>query len=62
VLARERLVTPGPRGLLSGPSLHFSSEYNEIEETMSPTALKIITDWLSRCLFTSHREALPRKH
>jgi pimeloyl-ACP methyl ester carboxylesterase len=24
------------------------SEYNDIEETMSPTALKIITDWLSR--------------
>lgn len=32
------------------------SEYNDIEKTMSPTALKIIVDWLSVHGLTSHRE------
>jgi uncharacterized protein len=53
---------PGMNHLLQDAKTGAPSEYNDIEETMSPTALKIITDWLSRRLFTSHREALPRKH
>jgi hypothetical protein len=53
---------PGMNHLLQDAKTGAPSEYDEIEETMSPAALKIITDWLSRRLFTSHREALPRKH
>jgi uncharacterized protein len=53
---------PGMNHLLQDAKTGAPSEYNDIEETMSPTALKIITDWLSRRLFTSHREALLRKH
>lgn len=53
---------PGMNHLLQDAKTGAPSEYDEIEETMSPAALKIITDWLSRRLFTSHREALSRKH
>jgi uncharacterized protein len=53
---------PGMNHLLQDAKTGAPSEYDEIEETMSPAALKIITDWLSRRLFTSHRETLPRKH
>ncbi len=38
---------PGMNHLLQDAKTGAPSEYNEIEETMSPTALKIITDWLS---------------
>lgn len=38
----------GMNHLLQDAKTGAPSEYNDIEETMSPTALKIITDWLSR--------------
>jgi len=38
---------PGMNHLLQDAKTGAPSEYNDIEETMSPTALKIITDWLS---------------
>ena len=38
---------PGMNHLLQDAKTGAPSEYNEIEETMSPTALKIITDWMS---------------
>jgi uncharacterized protein len=53
---------PGMNHLLQDAKTGAPSEYDEIEETMSPAALKIITDWLSRRFFTSHREAPPRQH
>lgn len=37
---------PGMNHLLQDAKTGAPSEYNNIEETMSPTALKIITDWL----------------
>jgi hypothetical protein len=37
----------GMNHLLQEAKTGAPSEYNDIEETMSPTALKIITDWLS---------------
>ena len=42
---------PGMNHLLQDAKTGAPSEYNEIEETMSPTALKIITDWLSSVPF-----------
>ena len=50
---------PGMNHLLQDAKTGAPSEYNEIEETMSPAALKIITDWLSRRFFASHHEAQP---
>jgi uncharacterized protein len=38
---------PGMNHLLQDAKTGAPSEYNEIEETMSPAALKIISDWLS---------------
>lgn len=38
---------PGMNHLLQDAKTGAPSEYNDIEETMSPTALKIITDWLT---------------
>lgn len=38
---------PGMNHLLQDAKTGAPSEYNDIEETMSPTARKIITDWLS---------------
>lgn len=38
---------PGMNHLLQGAKTGAPSEYNDIEETMSPAALKLITDWLS---------------
>jgi pimeloyl-ACP methyl ester carboxylesterase len=52
----------GMNHLLQDAKTGAPSEYNDIEETMSPTALRIITDWLSRRVFMSHRETLPRQH
>jgi pimeloyl-ACP methyl ester carboxylesterase len=37
---------PGLNHLLQDAKTGAPSEYNDIEETMSPTAIKIITDWL----------------
>ncbi len=37
----------GMNHLLQDAKTGAPSEYNDIEETMSPTALKIITDWMS---------------
>lgn len=39
---------PGMNHLLQNAKTGAPNEYNDIEETMSPTALKIIIDWLSR--------------
>jgi hypothetical protein len=39
---------PGMNHLLQDAKTGAPSEYNDIEETMPPTALKIITDWRSR--------------
>jgi uncharacterized protein len=39
---------PGMNHLLQDAKTGAPSEYNDIEETMSPTAIKIITDWLSK--------------
>jgi hypothetical protein len=47
---------PGMNHLLQDARTGAPSEYNDIEETMSPTALKIITDWL-RVNVLSHRRA-----
>jgi len=49
---------PGMNHLLQEAKTGAPSEYNDIEETMSPTALRIITDWLSVNVLTSHREIL----
>ena len=54
--AREALKTnpnaivielPGMNHLLQDAKTGSPNEYNDIEETMSPTALKIICDWVS---------------
>ncbi len=37
---------PGMNHLLQEAKTGAPSEYNDIEETMSPTALRVITDWL----------------
>jgi len=39
---------PGMNHLLQDAKTGAPNEYNDIEETMSPAALKIITDWLNR--------------
>jgi hypothetical protein len=38
---------PGMNHLLQDAKTGSPNEYNNIEETMSPTALKIICDWVS---------------
>jgi hypothetical protein len=47
---------PGMNHLLQDAKTGAPSEYNDIEETMSPAALKIITDWVSRHASTPERE------
>jgi len=39
---------PGMNHLLQDAKTGASSKYNDIEETISPAALKIITDWLNK--------------
>ncbi len=39
---------PGMNHLLQDAKTGAPNEYNDIEETMSPAALKIITDWLTK--------------
>ncbi len=48
---------PGMNHLLQDAKTGAPTEYNDIEETMSPAALKIITDWLNRYAFAPRREA-----
>ena len=45
---------PGMNHLLQDARTGAPDEYNDIEETMSPTALKIITDWLRVNVLTRH--------
>jgi uncharacterized protein len=46
----------GMNYLLQDAKSGAPSEYNDIDETMSPTALKIITDWLNVNVLTSHEK------
>ena len=43
--------------LLQDAKTGAPSEYNDIEETMSPAALKLIADWLSRNVLVHPNEA-----
>ncbi len=43
---------PGMNHLLQDAKTGAPNEYNEIEQTLSPAVLKIITDWLSRYALT----------
>jgi pimeloyl-ACP methyl ester carboxylesterase len=47
---------PGMNHLLEDARTGAPSEYNDIEETMSPTALKTIIDWLSKTVPTRRHE------
>jgi uncharacterized protein len=59
-LKRNRRATvmelAGMNHLLQDAKTGAPSEYDDIEETMSPTALKIITDWLSVNVLTRRHE------
>lgn len=46
---------PGMNHLLQDARTGAPDEYNDIEETMSPAAVKIIADWLSLNVLTRHR-------
>ena len=48
---------PGMNHLLQDAKTGAPNEYNDIEETMSPTALKIITDWLNKVVQTHRNES-----
>jgi pimeloyl-ACP methyl ester carboxylesterase len=48
---------PGMNHLLQDAKTGAPNEYNEIEETMSPTALKTITDWLNKIVQTHRSES-----
>ena len=48
---------PGMNHLLQDAKTGAPSEYNDIEETMSPAALKLIADWLSRNVLVHPNEA-----
>lgn len=43
------VVLPGKNHLLQDAKTGGPNEYNDIEETMSPTALNMIVDWVARC-------------
>lgn len=45
---------PGMNHLLQDAKTGAPNEYNDIEQTMSLAALKIITDWLSKNVLTHH--------
>ncbi len=47
---------PGMNHLLQDAKTGGPNEYNDIEETMSPAALKIITDWLRARNFAARRQ------
>jgi pimeloyl-ACP methyl ester carboxylesterase len=46
----------GMNHLLQQAKTGAPNEYNDIEETMSPSALKIITDWLTKCASAPNRK------
>jgi uncharacterized protein len=48
---------PGMNHLLQDAKTGAPNEYNDIEETMSPTALKTITDWLNKIVQTHRSES-----
>jgi uncharacterized protein len=48
---------PRMNHLLQDAKTGAPNEYNDIEETMSPAAIKIITGWLSRYAFAPRRKA-----
>lgn len=48
---------PGMNHLLQDAKTGAPNEYNDIEETMSPTALKTITDWLNKIVQTHRNES-----
>lgn len=50
---------PGMNHLLQDAKTGAPNEYNDIEETMSPAALKIITDWLSKNVLSARGETHP---
>jgi uncharacterized protein len=54
------LELPGMNHLLQDAKTGAPNEYNDIEETMSLTALKIITDWVSRYAPPSTQADAPR--
>jgi pimeloyl-ACP methyl ester carboxylesterase len=67
--AREALKTnskatvielPGMNHLLQEAKTGAPNEYNDIEETMSPTALKIITDWVIKYTSPRSKEKLAK--
>jgi pimeloyl-ACP methyl ester carboxylesterase len=47
---------PGMNQLLQQAKTGAPNEYNDIEETMSSSALKIITDWLTKCASVPNRK------
>jgi pimeloyl-ACP methyl ester carboxylesterase len=51
---------PGMNHLLQDAKTGAPSEYNDIEETVSPTALKIITDWMIMRTSPRSREKLAK--
>lgn len=52
---------PGMNHLLQDAKTGAPSEYNDIEETMSPAALKIITDWMNVNVLTRHGTNTPAR-
>jgi uncharacterized protein len=56
------LELQGMNHLLQDAKTGAPSEYDDIEETMSPTALKIITDWVSKTTSSSNGEATLARH
>lgn len=47
---------PGMNHLLQDAKTGAPSEYNDIEETMSPAALRTIIDWMNRSVLARHHE------
>lgn len=50
---------PGMNHLLQDAKTGAPNEYSDIEETVSPVALKIITEWVSKNALTPQRETHP---
>lgn len=50
---------PGMNHLLQDAKTGAPSEYNDIEETMSPAAMKLITDWLGAKILTRRSQVTP---
>jgi pimeloyl-ACP methyl ester carboxylesterase len=56
------LELQGMNHLLQDAKTGAPGEYDDIEETMSPTALKIITDWVSKTTSSSNGEGRLARH